>query len=133
MKGRTATLRVFLDEGVPDSVGRMFAKHGHTVIYLRDAIAKGSPDLLVCAAAEANDAILVAIDADMKQIAKRHGVGNGRFKKLSLIKFSCTEPQAALRLEQAMSLIEHEWTISKAKAARRLYVEISSSVIRTYR
>jgi predicted nuclease of predicted toxin-antitoxin system len=126
-------LRLFLDEGVPDSVGRAFENHKHEVIYLRDSVPQGSPDLLVCAAAGSNDAVLVAFDGDMRQIAKNHGISKGRFKRLSLIKLSCTEPSAASRIEQAMSFIEHEWIISSEKAARRLFVEIGSYVLRTYR
>ena len=133
MSPEPSRLRVFLDEGVPDTVGRVFAEHGHDVIYLREAIKEGSSDTLVCAAAEANDAILVALDGDMRQIARGHGVGGGRFKRLSLIKLSCPEPQAANRVEQAMSLLEHEWQYSEGKVARRMFVEISAHVIRTVR
>jgi predicted nuclease of predicted toxin-antitoxin system len=126
-------LRLFLDEGVPDAVGRVFTEAGHTVIYLRDSIPTGSPDELVAVAAERNDAILVACDGDMRQLVKRFGIGDGRFRKLSLIKISCPEPQAAARVESAMSLIEHEWRVSAGKVARRLFVELSKNSIRTYR
>jgi predicted nuclease of predicted toxin-antitoxin system len=126
-------LKVFLDEGVPDAVGREFGTAGHEVIFLRDCIATGSPDDLVCVAAEANEAILVACDGDMKQMVKRFGIGNGRFRKLSLIKVSCNSPQAASRIKEAMSLIEHEWSISQAKSSRRLFVEIMPGSIRTMR
>ena len=80
-----------------------------------------------------DDRILVAHDGDMKGLAKRHGVTNGRFKSLSLLKLSCSEPRAVDRLRQAMSLIEHEWQVSQQKRARRLYVEIGTEVIRTFR
>lgn len=126
-------LRFFLDEGVADSVGRFLEGEGHFVILLRDSITTGSKDPLVCVAAEANDAILVAHDADMRGLAKRYGVTNGRFKRLSLIKLSCTEPRAVDRLREALSLIEHEWEVSRTMAARRLFVEVSKDVIRTMR
>lgn len=126
-------LKLFLDEGVPDAVGKVFAHAGHEVIYLRDCIATGSSDDLVCVAAEANEAILVACDGDMKQLVKRFGIGNGRFKKLSLIKISCKSPQAAPRIKEAISLIEHEWEISLGKASRRLFVEITQNLIKTMR
>lgn len=124
MTGGKQRLKLLLDEGVPDAVGREFERAGHEVHYLRHVIATGSPDELVCVAAEQNDAILVACDGDMKQLVKRFGVGNGRFKKLSLIKISCESPAAAQRIKAAMSLLEHEWTISSGKIARRLFVEI---------
>jgi predicted nuclease of predicted toxin-antitoxin system len=133
LSGARQKLRFFLDEGVADSVGTFLEGEGHTVIRLRDSITVGSSDPLVCIAAEANDAILVAHDGDMKGLAKRHGVTNGRFKSLSLLKLSCSEPRAVDRLRQAMSLIEHEWQVSQQKRARRLYVEVSTEVIRTFR
>lgn len=133
MNAPKVLLRFFLDEGVPDSVGRVCTSFAHEVIYLRDAIATGSPDELVCTAAQENDAILVACDGDMRQLAKKYGFSNSRYKKLNLIKISTTSPRAASRMQQAMSLIEHEWKISEAKMARRLYVEVSPAVIRTYR
>ena len=126
-------LRVFLDEGVPRAVGRVFNAHGHEVIYLDEAMKRGSADVLVCTVAQTNDAILVAFDNDMKQIARGHGVGGERFKKLSLIKFQCSEPNAAERLEQAMSLVEHEWNVSAEKTGRRLFVVIGKAVLRSHR
>lgn len=133
MRGTRPKLRFFLDEGVADSVGVFLEGEGHFVIRLRDSITTGSKDPLVCVAAEANDAILVAHDADMKGLAKRYGVSNGRFKRLSLIKLSVPEPRAVDRLREAISLIEHEWEISETKAARRLFIDIMKDVIRTMR
>jgi predicted nuclease of predicted toxin-antitoxin system len=133
LKGSRPVLRFFLDEGVPLSVGRALVNAGHQCIYLSESVAPGSPDQIVCAAAEANDAILVALDGDMKQIARQHGVSNKRFKTLSLLKLSCKEPQAASRVEQALTLIEHEWNFSTEKRARRLFVEIGDNFIRTTR
>lgn len=133
MRRKRPALRLFLDENVSDSVGKCFEKAGHIVIYLREAIATGSSDQLVCAAAEANDAILVAHDADMRAIAKRHGVGQHRFRRLSLIKLSCRESKAPARLDGAMSLIEHEWNYSTGNLGRRIFIEIGPDVIRTVR
>lgn len=115
------------------SVGHAFEEQGHEVIYLWEATPRGSDDPVVCAAALANDAILVALDADMKAIARGHGIGSQRFKRLSLIKLSCPEPSAAARVAGAISLVEHEWLISEGKAARRLFVEIGAGFIRTLR
>ena len=126
-------LRLILDEGVPADVGKMFESHGHEIILFDEVVRRGSVDTLVCMAAQANDAILVAFDGDMREIAKRQGISHDRFSRLNLIKFTCPEPMAHKRLDFAMSFIEHEWVISDAKAARRLYVEISTHVLRSYR
>jgi predicted nuclease of predicted toxin-antitoxin system len=128
-----ALLRLFLDEGVPRSVGRAFESSGHAVIYLEQAVERGSTDPIVAIAAQANDCILVALDGDMREIAKKNGVSNSRYKKLSLIKLSCNETQAANRIAQFMKLIESEWHISEEKFSRRLFIDISDSRITIYR
>jgi hypothetical protein len=87
----------------------------------------------VCITADINDAILVALDGDMKRIAQGHGVDARTFLKLGLIKLSCFEPDAARRVKGAMSLIEHEWNFSAGKSGRRIFVEILDTVIRTVR
>jgi predicted nuclease of predicted toxin-antitoxin system len=127
------TLRLFLDEGVPDSVGHAFLEAGHQVAFLNKSLARGSSDHLVCAIADINDAILVALDGDMKRIAQGYGVGSRKYLRLGLIKLSCFEPDAAKRVRAAMSFIEHEWSVSAGSAGRRIFVEISDTVMRSFR
>jgi hypothetical protein len=124
---------VLLDEGVPAEVASTFLRHGHEVVPFEDVLVRGSPDDVVCSAALANDAILVAFDNDMKQLVARQGITADRFKRLSLLKFACDEPMAAKRLDEAMSLVEHEWAVSDQKVGRRLFVVIGKNVIRTHR
>lgn len=133
MNDQKPSLRVLLDEGVPDAVAKAFKSHAHEVVPFEEAIQRGSKDALVCRAAEANDAILVAFDRDMKEAAKRLGVAGGRFKRLNLIYLQCTEPMAAKRLLVAMSFVEHEWLVSTEKVARRLHVSIGTHVLRSHR
>jgi predicted nuclease of predicted toxin-antitoxin system len=129
------TLRVLLDAGVPVQVGRVFEDYKHFVIYHKDVLPERTPDEAVCAAAMANSAILVAIDGDMKQIARRFGVTprGERFNRLNIIRLACNEVLASKRLEQAMSLIEHEWHVSDEKMARRLWVDVGAHHIRSNR
>lgn len=133
MSAARSTLKLFLDEGVPDSVGRAFASSGHEVTYLNRELVRGSSDHLVCEIAQINEAILVAIDGDMRRLAQGHGIGAKRFRRLSLIKLSCRETRAAKRVVEAMSLIEHEWAHRVAHGNRRLFIEISDDVIRSFR
>jgi predicted nuclease of predicted toxin-antitoxin system len=118
---------------VPAEVGNTFVRYGHEIIPFESVVTRGSRDELICIAAEANDAILVAFDNDMKQMARRHGVTPARFKRLNLLKFECEEPIAAARLEEAMSLLEHEWNLRLGKAARRVFLVIGKQVLRTHR
>lgn len=126
-------LRLLVDEGVPDAVGRVFQARGHHVTYANRSLARGSADQLVCAAALNDGAILVAADHDMKTLAKAIGINNQRFKALSLIKLSCRKPEAAEKVEGALSLIEHEWQCGAERTGRRIWVEIQPAVIRIVR
>jgi predicted nuclease of predicted toxin-antitoxin system len=62
---------------VPDSVARVFRDNGHHTILYREVLPERMPDDAVCTTALLNDAILVAIDPDMKQFAKRFGISHG--------------------------------------------------------
>ena len=129
-------MRFFVDQCVPESVARTLENHGHEAIRLRERIAPDSPDTLVAAVSEANDAILVTMDGDFRKIASSHGVGSRRYRRLSLLRFErCRESRAARRLEEAMSLIEHEWNFGggNSPVGRRMYVVITEATIRTHR
>lgn len=124
-----------LDAGVPHSVGSAFDYAGHEVIYYHDVLADGAKDDLVAITAINNSAILVALDKDMKQLAKRFGVANNndRFARLSIIRLCCNETQCANRIAQTASLIEHEWDYTTEMAARRLWIDVGSHWVRTNR
>jgi predicted nuclease of predicted toxin-antitoxin system len=127
-------MRFFIDQNVPDSVGQFLASKNYDVVLLRTKIPVDSPDSLVAAVSEANDAILVTFDADFKTMASRIGIGRRRFARLSLIRFEkCRESEAAERMDAALSPIEHEWAIGKERSDRRLFVVITSRTIRTHR
>jgi predicted nuclease of predicted toxin-antitoxin system len=80
-------LRLFLDEGVPDSVGHVFMAEGHEVGFLnKSPAARGSADPVVAMMADINNAILVALDGDMKRLAQGYGIGARNYLKLGLIK-----------------------------------------------
>jgi predicted nuclease of predicted toxin-antitoxin system len=132
---RKPKLKFLLDEGAPNAVGKMLEAAGHRVLYVNkgDVVPRSSTDQYVSVAAILNDAILVAVDADMKALAKGHGIGGGSYKKLNLLKVSCPEPEAAARIKAALSLIEHEWVVNEGALDRRLFIEISMSVIKTNR
>lgn len=124
-----------LDASTPDSVGPVCERRGREVIYHREVLEDGTPDHVVCATAIANEAVLVAVDADMERLTKRWGSTpeTARFKHLSLIRVGCNGPMASKRVDQAMDLIELEWSYSQGKVARRLWVDVSAHFIKTHR
>src|SRR6266481_10105167 len=121
-------IRFFIDNCVPDSVADILRSAGHEVILLRDSIA---PDSFVAAVAELHGAVLVSYDKDFRSLAPRIGVGQRRFRKLSRIGFKCSEPHSARRLESALSLIEHEWSLAQSAPDKRIMIEIGPTYIRT--
>lgn len=127
-------MRFFADHNIPESVCKALEAAGYETIRLRQKTAPDSPDMLVAAVSEANNAILVTMDSDFKSIASRTGIGHRRFRHLSLLRFEkCRESQAAGRLKAAFSLIQHEWKIGNGSSDRRMFVVITGNVIRTHR
>lgn len=133
MKAAAQPLRFLLDASAPESVAAAFEKAGHIAIRHSEVLAEGASDVVVCETALKNDAILVAVDGDMRQLTKRFNPDNKRFKRLSMVQIACNGVMAAKRLDQAISVIEHEWVISQKKAASRLWFEITNHRLTTYR
>ena len=131
----TPPLKVLLDEGVPVSVGATCNARGYGVLYHADVLLGGEKDEVVCETALRNDAVLIAIDGDMKGLAHKYGVTpkSERFKRLNLIRLCCNEVLASKRIEQAFTLIEVEWAYARALAARRMWIDILKDQIRSHR
>ena len=110
----------------------MLKEFGHTVTYGNRTLTPGTPDPVVCLISLNDQAILVAMDKDMKRIAKENGASNSQFASLSFVHLDCPEISAAERINQAMGLLEYEWERSEG-AIRRLHLVIGLSVIRTHR
>jgi predicted nuclease of predicted toxin-antitoxin system len=127
-------IRFFVDHCVPESVAKVLESHGREVIRLRTKTAPDSPDSLVAAVAEANDAVLVTMDGDFKAIAARNGIGQRRHRRLSLLRFErCRESRAAERMRSALSLVDHEREVGNGAKDRRMFVVIGAEVMRTHR
>lgn len=135
MNGRHRPLVVLLDEGTPVPAARPFHQRKHGVIFHHQVLASGATDQEVAAAAILNEAVLVAVDADMRRMVRRFGTPgrNERYSKLSLIHIRCNEVMAAKRLDQAMSFIEHEWSFACQKPSRRMWVDIEPHKLVSYR
>lgn len=127
-------MRLFTDQNVPESVPKLLEEAGYEVVRLREKTATSSPDNLVAAVSEANEAVLISHDTDFKTIVQRQGIGQRRFRTLSLLRFEkCRESQAADRLSCALSLIEHEWAVGNGEKDRRMFVVVTAQTIRTHR
>lgn len=132
---RGLPLSILLDEGAPAPIGVPFRARGHTVINHSDVLSPGASDRLVCATAIMNSAILVAVDRDMKQMAKRFGTSEkgGRYGRMNLLFLNCSGLIAPKRAEHLMSFIEHEWRVTCEKSARTMWIDIGPHYFRSYR
>jgi hypothetical protein len=124
-----------LDEGAPAQVAEPFRARKHQVILHGDVLSPSAKDNVVAATAIQNKAVLIAVDRDMRQLAKRWGNAEdgGRYKRLNLIFIGCNAVLAPKRVDHAMSFIEHEWVVSCEKAARTMWVTIMPHYISSYR
>jgi predicted nuclease of predicted toxin-antitoxin system len=131
---RRPKLRFFLDNCVPDSVGRALADAGHVVIYQRDALVPDAKDADVAKTSAINNAILVSLNhKHFKPLASRLGVSNRSLRKLSRIDIKCTGPEATKRIQQGLSFIEAEWLLAQKSADKRLFVEVLGYGFKTLR
>src|SRR5712691_10972819 len=124
-------LRLLLDHNVPDSVADVFRARGHIVLLVRNILPADSTDPLVATVSEQEGCILVSADRDFKVIAPRIPKGQRqRFRKLSRIAIQCSEPLAAQRIDEAMTLIEAEYEIAQKRADKRMFVVIQKDGIK---
>ena len=127
-------MRLLPDQNVPNSVARVFQEHGHEVIFLRDILPTDTPDPIVADVSETEGTVLVSCDGDFRRIAPRIPEGQRRrFSRLSRISLNCPEPQAANRVEAAMSFIETEYAIAQQANDPRMIISIGKAVMRTHR
>ena len=127
--------KFLLDEGAPQPVAEPLLKGGHQVIYHSDVLQSGASDDQVVIMAILNKSILIAVDADMKRLVRRFGSGGSeqKYKSLHLLFLTCNPSMAAKRLAHCLSLVGHEWHITREKSARRFWVDISTHRITSYR
>jgi predicted nuclease of predicted toxin-antitoxin system len=135
VSGKKLSLTILLDEGTPVLAASPFQARGYTVIHHANVLDSGAKDEVVVVTAIINNAILIAVDADMKRMVRRFGSPNNseKYAKLDLIFISCNEVLATKRLEHAMSFIENEWKVACEKAARRLWVDVGEHRLTSYR
>ncbi len=83
----------------------------------------------------AEKAMLIAVDRDMKAFVRRFGAPNEneKYESLDLLFLGCATRTCKARLEQALDLIELEWSFSRAKPTRRMWVTIEDHRMTTYR
>lgn len=128
-------LTILLDEGAPIQAAEPFHRRGHKVLKHNDVLPSGATDAQVVAMAMSEEAILVAVDRDMKAFVRRFGAPNDneKYESLNLLFLGCAIRTCKARVAQALDLIELEWDFRCGKPTRCMWVTIEDHRITTYR
>ncbi len=98
-------LHVFLDNNVPDSLGRYLQRRGHSVARQRFCIPADSPDPLVAMTALKAGRVLVTQDKDFNS----QRFQQDRFAGLSRISLSGPSSTLLAALKEHIELVEFQW------------------------
>jgi len=127
-------MRFLIDEDVPDSVAKFLEEKGHEVVYAREIVLPGTPDEVIAALGNENEAVVVTCNTrDYKKIASRTVRSRAKLRKLGLICLRCGQPNGRKRVEQVIDAIEYEYEKRQTLRDERLIIEIFQSFVKIYR
>lgn len=117
-------LRFFLDQNVPDSIGRYFRGRGHSVLLLRHHIPDNSPDPVVGMTALDAGRILVTCDRDFNAQRFRQD----RFATLSIVSLCGPGPTLLPATKEHMPVLEFQ--MPRAPIGGRMVAQLKVGMIR---
>jgi predicted nuclease of predicted toxin-antitoxin system len=124
---RTATkLHFFLDNNVPDSVGRYLQGRGHSVKRQRFHIAADAPDPVVAVTAMESNRILVTQDKDFNS-QRFH---QERFARLSRVSLSGPSHTLIDAIKEHLHLIEFQAQHTMASGGSRVIAHVKVGQVR---
>lgn len=119
-------LPLFIDNNVPDSIGRYLQGRGHSVLRQRFHIPADSPDPLVAMTAMKAGRILVTIDKDFNS-QRFH---QPKFHNLSRIALSGPSHTLLDALKEHAHLIEYQWGHLKKSGGVRMIAHVKAGNFR---
>lgn len=117
-------LRFFLDQNVPDSIGRYLRGRGHSVLLLRHHIPDNSPDPVVGMTALQSDRILVTCDRDFNAQRFRQE----RFAELCLVSLCGPGPMLLPAIKEHIAVLEFQ--MPRKPAGGRMVAQLQRGIIR---
>jgi len=121
---RKSTLRFFLDQNVPDSIGAYLQGRGHSVFRLRHHIPDNSPDPVVAMTALKADRVLVSCDKDFNG----QRFQQERFARLSRIGLSGPGPTLLPAIKKHIAVVEFQ--LARAPKAGRVVAHVNIDQVR---
>lgn len=119
-------LYLFLDNNVPDSIGRWLQRRGHSVFRQRHHIPANSPDPAVATTAMQAGRILLTQDKDFNQ----QRFDQPRYATLSRISLTGVSHTLMPALKEHIHLVEAQWAHVKASGQPRMLAYIKKGCIR---
>jgi hypothetical protein len=121
-------LYFFLDNNVPDSIGRFLQRCGHSVQRQRFYIAADSPDPVVAMTALKAGRILVTQDKDFNS----QRFQQDRFASLNRVSLSGASTTLLPALREHLHLIEFQWGLCQRQGLRMVaFVKLGNVRFRT--
>ena len=127
MPDKRVKLRFFLDNNVPDSIGRYLQNRGHSVLRQRFHIPHNSPDPLVGITALQAERILVTWDKDFNSQAFRHE----RFDNLSRLSLSGGGATLLEAVKEHIDLLEFQFSRVPKCGRMVAFIKLGNSRFRT--
>src|SRR5438128_11026411 len=115
-----AMLPLFLDNNVPDSVGRYLQRRGHSVHRQRFHIPADSPDPVVATTAMESGRILVTQDKDFNS----QRFQQERFERLSRVSLSGPSHTLLDAMKEHVHLIEYQWEHMIRSGTKRIIAHV---------
>ncbi|WP_158271900.1 MULTISPECIES: DUF5615 family PIN-like protein [unclassified Novosphingobium] len=117
-------MQFFLDQNVPDSIGRYLQGRGHSVLRLRHHIPPDSPDQIVGVTALKAGRILISCDKDFN----RQRFQQDRFAQLSRIALSGAGPDLLPAIKEHVEVIEFQ--LQRIPSNGRMVVHVATGQVR---
>ncbi|WP_226017901.1 DUF5615 family PIN-like protein [Novosphingobium sp. FKTRR1] len=127
MPRASAKLQFFLDQNVPDSIGKYLQRRGHSVLRLRHHIPPDSPDPLVGMTALKAGRILISWDKDFNG----QRFQQDRFAQLSRVALSGHGPELLPAVKEHAEVIEFQLQRIPRNGRMVVHVKIGQVRFRT--
>lgn len=119
-------LPFFLDNNVPDSIGKYLQNRGHSVKRQRFHIPADSPDPVVATTAMESGRILVTQDKDFNS----QRFQQDRFERLSRVSVSGPSHTLLAAMKEHIHLIEYQWEHMVGSGGKRIIAHVKVGQIR---
>lgn len=128
MTNAATKLHVFLDNNIPDSIGRYLQGRGHSVVRQRFSIPADSPDPLVAMTALKAGRVLITQDKDFNS----QRFQQDRFAGLNRISLSGPSNTLLDALKEHIHLVEFQWSHCRRSGARMIaHVKVGQARFRS--